>query len=201
MSKYADSRVYKLEIGEDIYVGSTKTSLSTRVVNHKSAFKKGKMKQQKLYDAINAMPNKFNDVKPSIIEQVSCETKEQLLARERFWIEQLKPSLNMVKFLNKTKEDKQQWEHEYRQNLEVKAKKAERDRRYREKQGEVLLQKKREYNKTHKKKPLTQEQKDEKNVKRREKVECPHCKASFAQAYMSRHVRREHPDEPSTSHS
>lgn len=193
MSKYLDSRVYLLRVGDDTYVGSTVDSLRQRLTKHKSAYNKNKMKQRKLYQAIDGMPNKANNVTIELVEQVSCDTREQLLARERHWIETLEPTLNMVVMLNKTKEDKRNYDNEFRQRPEAKVKKAERDKAYREKNREAILEKKREYCKTHPRKPLTQEQKDEKNAKRRERVCCPHCALNIAQGALARHIKLMHP--------
>lgn len=195
MSKYQDCKVYKIVVGDGVYVGSTTMTLRRRLNEHKHHFNAKKYNNKtltKLFDAIDTLPNKFDDVTIELVEHVSCETKQQLFDRERHWIHNLNASLNMLRLLNKTKEDKQQWEREYRQIPEVKVKKAERDRKYREKMGETLLQKKREYGKTHKRQPLTQEQKDEKNAKRRERGCCPHCNVELAQGAISRHIKVMH---------
>lgn len=203
MPNYADSRVYKMLVGDELYVGSTTMALGKRFICHRAAFNKGIMSvnQPKLHNAIDLMLNKFLDVKIEIIEQVSCQTQEELLARERYWIHELKPTLNTVKLLNKTKEDQRQWEHEYRQKTEVKVKKAERDRKYKEKNREVVLQKKREYAKTHERKPLTQEQKNKKNADRREKVICPHCDGEYCKGALTKHIKLVHDNiQPSHEH-
>ena len=195
MSKYQDSKVYKIVVGDGVYVGSTTMTLRRRLNEHKNHFnakKRNNKSLTKLFVAVETLPNKFEDVRIELVEHVSCETKEQLLEKERHWIHELNANLNMLRLLNKTKEDNRQWWLEYREKPEVKAKKAERDRKYREKMGEVLLEKKREYGKTHKRQPLTQEQKDEKNAKRRERGCCPHCNVELAQGAISRHIKVMH---------
>ena len=47
------------------------------------------------------------------IELFSCDNKREKEQREREWIEELKPTLNKVKCLNKTIEDQRQWDREY----------------------------------------------------------------------------------------
>lgn len=89
MPDYTNGKIYKLycNTSNDIYYGSTTTLLATRLAKHKSAYKsytEGKgayYSSFKLFENINAV------VGIVLVENVSVQNKEQLHARERFYIE------------------------------------------------------------------------------------------------------------------
>ena len=82
MPDYSKSKIYKLicDDPELVYYGSTTQKyLSSRLAGHKVIAKKGQCKSQKLIDA--------GGVKIYLVENFPCESKNELHARERFYIE------------------------------------------------------------------------------------------------------------------
>ena len=92
MPDYSDSKIYKLvnSVDEKIYVGSTCGSLRLRKSKHKAAAKK--RPNQHVYAHLNSIG--WENVRIILIESVFAETKDQLLLREQYWIDLLKPELN-----------------------------------------------------------------------------------------------------------
>lgn len=83
-NKYENSKVYKLydNTNGDCYYGSTVQSLAKRLAVHKSSAKKeGKGKCKSKSIILNG------DYNISLVEEVNCQNKEQLIARERYYIE------------------------------------------------------------------------------------------------------------------
>jgi hypothetical protein len=48
-----------------------------------------------LYVAINARESKWNGVHLNLVESYPCNSSDELRAREQYWIDQLKPYLNV----------------------------------------------------------------------------------------------------------
>lgn len=90
MNKYEKSKLYKLVSYQtnQIYVGSTtQPYLCQRLSQHNNDYKgylSGKRKYITSFEII-----KFNDCEIILLEDFPCETKEQLLARERYYIDTL----------------------------------------------------------------------------------------------------------------
>lgn len=85
MPDYSRAKIYKLTCDDTnlIYIGSTcQKYLCGRLSNHGQDFKKngGGTTSRKLYEAGN--------VKIELIELYPCEIKEELLKRERYWMDQ-----------------------------------------------------------------------------------------------------------------
>ena len=76
MPDYSKGKIYKVVCSEtgNVYIGSTIHSLSKRLINHN-------------YTSNRCETRHFIDPKIELIEEYQCETKEQLLWREREWIE------------------------------------------------------------------------------------------------------------------
>lgn len=91
MNKYEHGKIYKLTntIDGDTYVGSTHHPLVKRLSLHKS---RAKYAKSKIYQHINAIG--FENVCIELIEEYPCTCRKELEDRERYWIENLKPTLN-----------------------------------------------------------------------------------------------------------
>jgi hypothetical protein len=84
--KYQKSKIYKiLFAGEMKYVGSTIQVLHGRLRKHKSSECVVKTEGNRVG---------WKQVEIVLIEEFKCDNLEQLLAREQYWIDELKPSLN-----------------------------------------------------------------------------------------------------------
>ena len=83
MPDYQKGKIYKLvsDHTDEIYIGSTIQKLSQRLTKHVSDFRKGRNKctSKKLFE--------LGKVKIILIENVPCNSKEELLKHERNYIE------------------------------------------------------------------------------------------------------------------
>jgi hypothetical protein len=109
---YAKSKIYKLVLNDLTYYGSTVSALSTRKSKHKSDFKRyqdGKIGYMTSFDLF-ALGN------PEIvlIESFSCDNKEELFARERYYIENFE-CINKNR-PNRTPEEKKEYDRKYRKD-------------------------------------------------------------------------------------
>lgn len=95
MVNYAESKIYKIVSGDRVYIGATTMSLSQRLGLHKSEAKR----------YINGLHNKIcmayflcnrNDTQIELIENFPCENSQELMEREKHFI-------NTMKCINKHK--------------------------------------------------------------------------------------------------
>ena len=92
MSRYNNGQIYKLvnTVDDRIYVGSTCLELSKRLYAHKSMARKHIT--QRVYEALNTVGRE--NCRIILIESYPCSNKQELIAREQYFIDLLKPSLN-----------------------------------------------------------------------------------------------------------
>lgn len=116
-NKYSKGMIYKIcckdpEI-QDCYIGST-CNFSSRKSKHRAGCKKESDKNYNLpvYQFIRDHGG-FKNWYFIQIEKYPSETKEDLLFRERYWIEQLKPSLNRITPIVTPLEWKQYFQQKY----------------------------------------------------------------------------------------
>ena len=89
MYNYDGAGIYRLTIGESIYIGSS-ANVSHRIKSHISAARRGK-EPKRIQEAYNAHGSMSADV----LEKVQPETtKYDLLKLEQKWIDKLQPDLN-----------------------------------------------------------------------------------------------------------
>lgn len=95
MVNYTNGRIYKLvnKVNDKIYVGSTCNSLRQRKAEHKSSSTNPKKSETYVYKHLNEIC--WSGVEIILIESYPCKTKDELRKRERYWIDELKPELNM----------------------------------------------------------------------------------------------------------
>ena len=132
INKYHNSKIYKIvsDYTDKIYIGSTTQLLCKRIYNHKKhyqEFKKNIGRYIRSFDLIE-----LGEVDIILLENVKCESKEQLHARERYYIE-----LNKEICVNKnipTRTDKEY----YHDNIE-------KIKQYRENNKEIRKKYKKEY--------------------------------------------------------
>lgn len=124
---YKNGRIYKItsDFSDKIYIGSTCQQLSKRMTTHRNSYKcflAGKQGNMTSYELI-----KLGDAIIILIEDFPCEKKEQLHARERYYIELHKnicvnkaiPGRTQKEYHNDNKEKEQ----EYRKANKEKIKK------------------------------------------------------------------------------
>ena len=90
---YSKGKIYKLvnNINDEIYVGSCTSSLGKRKYVHKSP-NSNCTGVKDMYDNIG-----WDQLDIVLIENYPCENSDELRRRERYWYDELKPSLNRVK--------------------------------------------------------------------------------------------------------
>jgi hypothetical protein len=95
-NKYENGKIYKIETingGDgDIYIGSTiEKYLSVRLSKHKSNYKGFKNGTQKTKSTCYVFFEKYgvDNCVITLLETVNCNSKEELLARERYYIQSL----------------------------------------------------------------------------------------------------------------
>ena len=166
MSKYQKGKVYKLvsNSSELVYYGSTFNKLTKRLTGHKSDYKgysNGKGQRYKTsYELI-----KLEDAQIILVEDFPCERKEQLIARERFYIEN-NPCVNK----NIPSRTRKEYSKIYRENNIEKEK--ERHKKYRENNKEKERERGKIYYENINSKPIT----------------CD-CGRDMARASLSRHLK------------
>jgi hypothetical protein len=87
MVNYQKSKIYKITFnGEMKYVGSTVQPLKDRLSGHKTKVCVVKTEGDKIG---------WENVMIILIENYKCNNKEELTQREQYWINELRPSLNI----------------------------------------------------------------------------------------------------------
>jgi hypothetical protein len=89
-NRYENGKIYKLISDEmkEIYIGSTCLSLAKRMYHHRGDYKQYKLGKRGYITSFELFELGFVDI--VLIENYSCNSKEELHARERYWIEKNK---------------------------------------------------------------------------------------------------------------
>ena len=87
MTNYKNGKIYKITSGDKLYIGSTTQSLSQRLGGHKSSKKHGGHCSS--FEIINN-----TDCQITLIELYPCNSREELLARERYHIDKNPQCIN-----------------------------------------------------------------------------------------------------------
>ena len=143
MPNYQNAKVYKLVGNGKIYIGSTTQKLCKRKASHITSYK---LNSQCTSREIVSDPNHYIE----LIENVSCNSKEELFIRERYWIENTNCINKCVpcRTVEEVKERKRQYYHSNKDKL------LEEKKQYRENNKDKLLQQKKEYYQANKDKIL-----------------------------------------------
>ena len=137
---YENGKIYKLTCGDLVYYGSTCSSLTKRLYEHK----------QKSNNCTSKQLFEIGDPEITLVEDFACERKEQLTARERFYIEN-NDCVN--KFIpNRTREEYIKTDARKETSKKYYEKNKEHYEEYRENTKEQKAQYDKEYNKNNKEK-------------------------------------------------
>lgn len=177
-NRYKNGKIYRLvnSVDDEIYVGSTCTSLAKRMYRHKQAAKLEP--DRPIYKHLNQIG--WDNIRIILIEEYPCENKMQLERKEREHIEALQPTLNSCiptrtdqeyRKANKEilREKRLVWEEKHKETTR------EYMANYYEKNKEALKQKAKYHNDKNREKRLeqwknmSQEDRDRLNAKRRER--------------------------------
>jgi hypothetical protein len=86
MPDYSKGKVYKITSGDKTYIGSTcEPTLARRLANHISECKRWKEGKRRLTTSYPLIES--GDYQITLIELCPCGSKDELTARERYWIE------------------------------------------------------------------------------------------------------------------
>ena len=191
MSDYSQGKIYKLYIpgiDEVCYIGSTITSLSERFDNHK--YQANNINQKKTGAA--PLFEEGNEVVISLIEEYPCQTKQELEARERYWIEQYPDCVNKN---IPTRGWKERWEQNRQHNLDLHKKWIEENKEQqaaykkakREADLEAARSKEREAN--------ARRDKEKRNAWKKAKVTCDKCGIKLSRNNFPTHKKNKHTGE------
>lgn len=128
MPNYKNAKIYdiKCNITGDIYVGATTQKLCNRMTGHRSDAKRNTSCRSK--QIINR-----RDYSYSLIEDYPCDRKEQLTARERYWIEKLEcvnkviPGRTKKGYYQDNKEKLKEYKKQYRKDNKEKIKESHKE--------------------------------------------------------------------------
>ena len=92
MCDYSNGKIYRMvnNIDNEEYIGSTTSTLVKRKYQHKVF--STRTPNTLVYKHFNKIG--WENVEIILIESCPCENRDELLRRERFWFDELKPSLN-----------------------------------------------------------------------------------------------------------
>ena len=144
MERYQNGKIYKIvcNITGKVYIGSTcKKLLSQRLAGHVQSFKR--WKNGKIHDITSFRILEGNDYYIELLELVPCNSKDELLIKERFYIQSIE-CVNKHKNLVMTEEDKKEWQKKYREVNKDKKKE------YNEKNKDKNIEYMKEYNEKNK---------------------------------------------------
>ena len=182
MPNYENGKIYKLVSPhtDEIYIGSTTQKLCVRIAEHKRDCREGKIRtNKKLFE--------LGDVKIVLIEDFPCDRKEELIKRERYYIENT-DCLNIM-IPGRTRKEY------YQDNKEIIS---EKKKDYREKNKEIIAQRKKEYCQKNKEKVAQRKKQYRENnkekinkineKKRKEKYTCQ-CGLTIRKDSKARHEK------------
>jgi len=194
MPKYENSVIYKLKHNEDyddtnIYVGST-SNFKNRKYKHKNNCNNEKLKEFKfpVYQYIRDNGN-WDEWVMTPIEQYPCNSKKELLIRERHYIDILRPTLNIVKPGRTKKEhyedNKEQILEKFKEYNEAnKEKIQEYLKQYHIDNKEKIIERSKKYYQNNKKKV-----KEYNKIYFSENAICDHCGCEVRKANLNIHKK------------
>jgi hypothetical protein len=110
-NRYKNGKIYKIvcNVSGKIYIGSTcKKSLSRRLSYHRIDYKLYLKQKQHFISSYEVLEN--NNYSIILLEEYPCETKEQLLARERYYIENNECVNKVIPTRNKNERSKEYYQ-------------------------------------------------------------------------------------------
>ena len=122
MIDYSEAKIYKIidNTNDNIYIGSTCQKLSQRLSEHVRHFRSYKKDKKVSYvTSFKIIENGDYDI--ILIKEYPCETKEQLLKKERYYIEKYKcvnkniPGRTMKEYCKEYRENNKDLIKEYRE--------------------------------------------------------------------------------------
>lgn len=192
-NKYQRGKIYKLvsyQI-EKCYVGSTcEQYLCNRLSGHKRAFKKyqnGKCSKVTSFELVS-----YDDCQIILVENYPCMSKQELLSRERYWIE----TLDCVNKIVPTRTAQEYYlhnrEHKLERNRQLYEKNKARISEKRKQQYESNKEKRRQYYEANKEKITARKKQHYEDIKEKLNQPCTcECGSIFSTQGKTRHFKSE----------
>jgi hypothetical protein len=137
MPNYANSKIYKITSGDKTYIGSTTApTLAKRLAQHVGNYK-GWKEGKGWYSSFQLIDT--GDYQITLIELCPCNSKDELTARERFWIEN-----TVCVNKNRPGRTEQEWREANRDKI------AAQKKTYRDANKEAIAEKKKTYREANK---------------------------------------------------
>ena len=135
MVNYSNGKIYKIEPvsgGEegDVYIGSTTRLLCQRMVCHRSDYNRWKLEKDRMQLTSSILFEKYGieNCQITLLEAVEANSKEELIARERHYIQSLNcvnrvvPSRTLTEYYEDNKEYIADRQKKYNENNKEKIK-------------------------------------------------------------------------------
>jgi hypothetical protein len=184
-NRYNNGKIYKLisPHTDKVYVGSTcKEYLCQRLAKHKNDYKFWLNKKMNYISSYELF--ELGDVEIVLLESVNCNTKDELLKKEREYTEKYKDIIvNKLRPIT-TEEENKEWKKQYREDNKEKIKQyyeknKEHVKEYREANKEVIKQKQNKY---------YEENKEVIKQKRKQICDCE-CGKKYTFTHKARHTK------------
>ncbi len=177
MVNYNNSKIYKIVSNQtdDIYYGSTTQPLCKRMVSHRCNLKRYNSGLLKEFTASFDIM-KFEDAKIILVENVKCNNKEELLMKERKYIENNK-CCNKISPI-RTKEEKHKYMKQYDENRK------ESQKEYHKNYYQENIDKMHEYDENRKEKRSIEGKQN--------RIKCIECNKELRKDSMKRHFKMKH---------
>ena len=209
-NKYRNGKIYRIDIGEDFYIGSTcKKYLCQRKGGHVESLRDGD--PMRLYVKMRELGLDFTMVELTLVKDFPCDTKQELFREEGRIQRELNPTLNdriagrtEAEYYQDNKEEFKEKARQYHQDHREQQNEKCRERYHKNK--EERNKKGKEYYTENRDKILDYHKKyQEKNKeklkeKAKEKSNCKYCNKELTRQHMSRH-HKVCPEKPSSSNS
>jgi hypothetical protein len=90
MPNYKESKIYKIinDDNDDIYIGSTTQKLSQRYAEHAREYKRYLLDNKRYVSSYEILRNNNSNI--ILIENFECDNREELLKKERYYIDSIK---------------------------------------------------------------------------------------------------------------
>ena len=191
MPDYSKSKIYKIfcNLTGETYYGSTVQPLYKRVSEHKGDFKRwknGKFTYVKSFDIIER-----GDYTYSLVEHFPCDSKEELHARERYWIENNEcvnkyiPGRTKEEYREQNKEKMKEYREQNKEHIR------EYEKEYREQNKEHIREQKKEYYEQNKEKIKEYREQNKEKInedRRKQKIVCE-CGSEVRKDNLARHKK------------
>ena len=148
---YKTGKIYKIICNKTglIYIGSTCKQLSQRLANHRSNYKQYLKNNKNYVTSYKVIEN--GDCSIILLENYPCNNKEELNARERFYIESINcvnkniPTRTLKEYYENNKNNLLEYQKQYNENH--KDTRLKYNKQYNENHKDTILKYHKQYNK------------------------------------------------------